>query len=135
MASPFGFVGETLQNALKTGQIQPSSVASVTAPAAPKGAYSAAFDPALRAQTQAGYLTTQGTQPKATMPTQAAPQVGTIDRSGLQGPTAPGAAFGGPAPAFQDPGNNLVNPGYTEQAFNLLQNRFMEDPSAGLLQG
>lgn len=30
--------------------------------------------------------------------------------------------------AIQSPGNNLVNPGYSEQAFEYTQNRLMEDP-------
>jgi hypothetical protein len=34
---------------------------------------------------------------------------------------------GGP---IQSPGNNLVNPGYTEQSFEHLQNQFMDDPFA-----
>lgn len=33
-----------------------------------------------------------------------------------------------PATAFQDPGNNLYNPGYTEQNLQLNQNRLQEDP-------
>ena len=39
-----------------------------------------------------------------------------------------------PTAAFSDPGFNLQNPGYTEQAFNYLQNRLMEDPSQQYLQ-
>jgi hypothetical protein len=37
--------------------------------------------------------------------------------------------FTTPAP-LQDPGNNLVNPGYGEQALNYTQNRLLEDPYA-----
>jgi hypothetical protein len=41
-----------------------------------------------------------------------------------------------PAPApspMQTPGNNLVNPGYAEQAFEYTQNRLLEDPYSGQL--
>jgi hypothetical protein len=44
---------------------------------------------------------------------------------------------GSPLPGtgpMQNPGNNLVNPGYSEQAFNLTQNRLLEDPFAGTMQ-
>jgi hypothetical protein len=43
------------------------------------------------------------------------------------------AAFGLGGPAFSDPGNNFTNQGYTEQAFNHLQDRFMNDPAQGYL--
>jgi hypothetical protein len=38
------------------------------------------------------------------------------------------------APPIQNPGNNFTNPGYDEQAFLYTQNRFLEDPAAGLLR-
>ncbi len=50
-------------------------------------------------------------------------------------PTAQ-SAFPAPAPApspIQSPGNNLVNPGYTEQAFETTQNRLLEDPYSGTM--
>src|SRR5690606_9123209 len=54
---------------------------------------------------------------------------------GMPAPSSAFAVAPDPPPStFQDPGNNMVNPGYTEQAFGALQNRLMEDPSAGLLQ-
>ena len=37
---------------------------------------------------------------------------------------------GGP---MQAPGNNLVNPGYAEQAFEYTQNRLLDDPYAGVI--
>lgn len=43
------------------------------------------------------------------------------------------AAFA-PKPPIQNPGNNLTNPGYDEQAFLYTQNRLLDDPSAGLLK-
>ena len=43
------------------------------------------------------------------------------------------AAFA-PRPPIQNPGNNLVNPGYDEQAFLYTQNRYLEDPAAGMMQ-
>lgn len=54
----------------------------------------------------------------------------------------PGAAAGmrvpegvfQPKPPIQNPGNNLTNPGYDEQAFLHTQNRYLEDPAAGMLQ-
>jgi hypothetical protein len=57
-----------------------------------------------------------------------APRVGGI--------TSPAAAFAPPSNggAIQSPGNNLVNPGYTEQAFELNQNRLLNDPAQGQLQ-
>jgi len=35
---------------------------------------------------------------------------------------------------LQNPGNNMVNPGYDEQALLYTQNRYLEDPAAGMLQ-
>lgn len=32
-------------------------------------------------------------------------------------------------PPVQDPGNNMINPGYTEQGANVVQNRLLEDPN------
>lgn len=50
-----------------------------------------------------------------------------------QPPTNPGASrsTGGP---MQSPGNNLTNPGYSEQAFEYTQNRLMEDPYGQSMQ-
>lgn len=47
----------------------------------------------------------------------------------------PATAAFGPAPAapLQAPGNNLVNPGYGEQALEHTQNRLLEDPSKDML--
>lgn len=39
-----------------------------------------------------------------------------------------------PSP-LQDPGNNMVNQGYGEQALNYTQNRLLEDPYANQMQG
>jgi len=69
---------------------------------------------------------TQGTAPRTvTNPTVAS----------MQMPTSfpVGSPFGPPPPPTQAPGNNMVNPGYTEQAFEHVQNRLLEDPSQGLL--
>ncbi len=53
-------------------------------------------------------------------------------------PLAPGGAPRPPTAAsnspLQDPGNNMVNQGYGEQALNLTQNRLLNDPAAGQLQ-
>jgi hypothetical protein len=54
-------------------------------------------------------------------------QMSGIDRNGAA------AAFA-PRDPMQNPGNNLTNPGYDEQAFLYTQNRYLNDPSAGLLQ-
>lgn len=35
---------------------------------------------------------------------------------------------------IQNPGNNLTNPGYDEQAYLYTQNRYLEDPAAGMLK-
>lgn len=43
------------------------------------------------------------------------------------------AAFSARPPATQSPGNNFTNPGYTEQAFEHVQNRLLEDPAQGYL--
>ena len=44
-------------------------------------------------------------------------------------------AFAPPTPSpLQAPGNNMVNPGYGEQALQQTQNRLLEDPAAGQLQ-
>lgn len=39
-----------------------------------------------------------------------------------------------PKPPISNPGNNLTNPGYDEQAFLYTQNRLMNDPAQGMLQ-
>ena len=54
-------------------------------------------------------------------------QMASIDRNGAA------AAFA-PRDPMQNPGNNLTNPGYDEQAFLYTQNRYLNDPSAGLLK-
>lgn len=66
-------------------------------------------------------------------------QMGTVDMRGAGGAFGPGGGGGGAGGApsngpMQDPGNNLTNPGYGEQAFLYSQNRLLEDPSAGMLQ-
>lgn len=48
----------------------------------------------------------------------------TSDVSGAFAPKAP----------ISNPGNNLTNPGYDEQAFLYTQNRMLEDPAQGMLQ-
>lgn len=71
--------------------------------------------------------------PFATSPRQAssnqapASQLSNIDMRGTAN------VFKSPGP-MQDPGNNLTNPGYGEQAFMYTQNRLLEDPSQGMLQ-
>lgn len=56
-----------------------------------------------------------------------APQLSTIDQRGiLPAPTQ--------APPTQAPGNNFTNPGYTEQGFEHVQNRLLEDPASAFLQ-
>lgn len=54
-------------------------------------------------------------------------QLRNIDRTGTS------SAFA-PRDPMQDPGNNLTNPGYGEQAFMHTQNRLLNDPSQGMLQ-
>lgn len=44
------------------------------------------------------------------------------------------ARFAAPPP-LQSPGNNLTNPGYTEQGLEHVQNRLLEDPYAQQMQG
>lgn len=61
-----------------------------------------------------------------TAPRAPAPQMSSIDRTGAA------AAFA-PRDPMQNPGNNLTNPGYDEQAFLYTQNRYLEDPAAGML--
>ena len=67
---------------------------------------------------------------------------GQVSQSGMNAtggrpPTAPGnydtSPWATPDP-IQNPGNNLTNPGYDEQAFLYTQNRYLEDPAAGMLQ-
>lgn len=41
--------------------------------------------------------------------------------------------YGSPTTPTQAPGNNLTNPGYTEQAFDYVQNRLLEDPAQAFL--
>lgn len=79
--------------------------------------------------TSTGYFnqTPLSTSKAPTAPRAPAPQTGSVDRNGL------GAAFATPPP-IQNPGNNMTNPGYDEQAFLYTQNRFLEDPSQGMLQ-
>ena len=43
-----------------------------------------------------------------------------------------GDAFAKPPP-ISNPGNNLTNPGYDEQAFLYTQNQLLNDPSQGML--
>lgn len=54
----------------------------------------------------------------------------------VSGSNAGAAAAFSPQPGatLQDPGNNMVNQGYGEQALNYTQNRLLEDPAAGQLQ-
>lgn len=56
-----------------------------------------------------------------------ASQLGGIDRNGAQ------INLGSQAP-IQSPGNNFTNPGYTEQGFEYIQNRLLNDPAQGYLQ-
>ncbi len=71
-----------------------------------------------------GPLTTTARPTQGSAP---APQLRGIDLRGA------GAAFA-PPNALQNPGNNLTNPGYDEQGLLYTQNRYLNDPSAGLLQ-
>jgi hypothetical protein len=50
----------------------------------------------------------------------------------IQRPTS--GPFAAPPPPIQNPGNNMTNPGYDEQAFLHTQNRYLEDPAAGMLK-
>lgn len=67
--------------------------------------------------------------PNVKAPTTTTPTSSRIP-SGLTSIPGASSAF---AP-LQAPGNNLVNPGYGEQALEYTQNRLLQDPSAGLLQ-
>lgn len=63
----------------------------------------------------------------------------TLQRADAKSPTptaaAPRTSLIAQPPPLQDPGNNLVNPGYTEQALGYTQNRLLEDPFSGAMQG
>jgi len=61
------------------------------------------------------------------------------------GPTATGSVTNQPLgnysiaplptpPPLQTPGNNMTNPGYTEQGLEYVQNRLLEDPASGQMQ-
>lgn len=50
-------------------------------------------------------------------------------------PAAPSYTQNTNGGAVQNPGNNLTNPGYSEQAFEYSQNRLLEDPAAKKMQG
>lgn len=95
--------------------------------------------PAPTSPTTAAFSGLQTTQ-RAAAPTTApkAPGVsstlGSMTMPTTFAPSSPFGAFNPPPPPTQAPGNNLVNPGYTEQAFDFVQNRLLEDPSQGLLQ-
>jgi hypothetical protein len=140
---PAATPASTAKKAIKASGLTGSATAApaaFSAPAAPKigPQGSTAFNPQLGAITQASLNTTlTGSAPRATTaPRAPAPQTQNIDQAGIikSGITQPGSLLGGPGAAFSDPGNNMANPGYTEQAFLNLQNRFMEDPAAGMLQ-
>lgn len=96
-------------------------------------AYPTAFKPPPPPSAQTGYYNPSAisTGQRSVTSSQApASQLSNIDRNGIAN-----AAFGprsqGP---IQNPGNNLTNPGYDEQAFLHTQNRYLEDPAAGMLQ-
>lgn len=80
------------------------------------GANTGYYDPRLGAQT-----------PMQTLGRAPAPQLSTIDRRGIE------SAFAPPS-ALTNPGNNLTNPGYDEQALLYTQNRLLEDPWAQQMQ-
>ncbi len=82
---------------------------------------------------QTGYYDPRiGAAPKQVSGAPTPPQMAGIDRNGISSAAFPNQAnANGP---MQDPGNNLTNPGYGEQAFLYSQNRLLEDPSAGMLQ-
>lgn len=65
-------------------------------------------------------------------------QMSTLNQSGvsssLLGSGRPASVGGGASGPLQNPGNNMVNPGYDEQALLYAQNRLLNDPSAGMLQ-
>jgi hypothetical protein len=108
-ASTFQNAGQAITGALGAAMPPPTSVG-------PKTGY---YNPSPLASSQMG---TSGNAP--------ASQLGSIDRNGVAA-----AAFGprsqGP---IQNPGNNMTNPGYDEQAFLYSQNRFLNDPAQGQLQ-
>jgi hypothetical protein len=82
-----------------------------------------------RGTAQTGYYNPNLTASPMQMSGSQAPpsQMASIDRNGAA------AAFA-PRDPMQNPGNNMTNPGYDEQAFLYTQNRYLNDPSAGLLQ-
>jgi hypothetical protein len=71
----------------------------------------------------------QGARPQATMDQQTPGAYGQGAFQDLTNPWAP------PTPSpLQNPGNNLVNPGYDEQALLYTQNQLLNDPYAGMTQ-
>lgn len=60
-------------------------------------------------------------------------QTGGALPSNLRNPSLADSPWGDPSSPMQSPGNNLVNPGYAEQAFEYTQNRLLEDPYADQL--
>jgi hypothetical protein len=69
-----------------------------------------------------------GTQQNATGGSAAA----AFGNVGIQRPTS--GQFAGQQSPIQNPGNNMTNPGYDEQAYLYTQNRYLEDPAAGMLK-
>ena len=67
-------------------------------------------------------------QPSAAAPTAAARPAFTDPSLAFSGAAPAGLKPAPPPSPLQAPGNNMVNPGYGEQALNLTQNRLLEDP-------
>lgn len=114
---------------------------SLVNPAAPRATTSNARPPTLLAPTGTGaYTTTAPIQPPAALPKAPAPAAAafapTISRPATTTVprTAGTGAFPAGPPPLQDPGNNMVNQGYGEQALNQTQNRLLQDPAQQQLQ-
>lgn len=91
----------------------------------------AAFSPTLMAATKPATIAPSlAPGPVRTNPAltgAAMPSGGSFTPASPSGPSAAFAPQATQAP-IQSPGNNLINPGYTEQAFETTQNRLLEDP-------
>lgn len=75
-----------------------------------------------------GALGSVRAQPQvAARPAQTSPGLAFSSTAALPGPKAP-------ASPLQAPGQNMSNPGYSEQALNYTQNRLLEDPFQGYTQ-
>lgn len=108
---------------------------NVTAPTSPAAAAFAPM-PGPKPVAPAAPKPSAGLSAFAPVGTQPAPVTSTAVPRATNPKAPPIAPLPPPAPPtpLQAPGNNLVNPGYGEQALEYTQNRLLEDPSAGLLQ-